>query len=377
MKQIEYFGEGTIENINEIIRNQNIERVLLVTGKGSYESSGAKMQLNPITEMCKTKRFFDFSPNPELEDVLNGIQVCRDFDPQMIIAVGGGSTIDMGKLIRIFTPQEASPIDLVTKQKPIEAEDISNIPLVAIPTTAGSGSEATHFAVVYVSDDKYSVAHENILADYSIIDPNLSSSMSPELTAVTGMDAFCHAVESYWAVGSNPESREYAKEALEIILMSLEKSVNSPSTQSRTDMAYAANLSGKAINISKTTAAHALSYAITKQYGVPHGHATALTIGMFFLINSQSDKYELLNPETENRMEELCTILNQKDSCECKYFINQLMRNIGLKTNLEEFGINDVNQLRDIVNSVNIERLNNHPMKLSKADLVDGLILIS
>lgn len=370
MKQIEYFGEGAINNINTILSHHNVERILLVTGKGSFESSGAKKHMAPITEKYIIRHFFDFSPNPEIEDVLKGIHECRDFNPDIIIAIGGGSTIDMGKLIRIFSPQHSNPREIINKLKSI---DRKGVPLVAVPTTAGSGSEATHFAVVYLGDEKFSVAHEYILADYSVLDPKLTASMSPKLTAITGMDAFCHAVESYWAVNSTAESREYARESLEIILKYLEKSVNSPSNESRLKMIHAANLAGKAINISKTTAAHALSYTITKKYGVPHGYAAALTIGMFFVINSQSDKYPKLNPKIKERMEELYTILNQNDALGCQKFIFNMMEKLGLNCSLASVGINNEDQIRYIANQVNVERLKNHPVYLTYEDIIPYL----
>ncbi|MEZ4822960.1 MAG: iron-containing alcohol dehydrogenase [Ignavibacteria bacterium] len=126
-------------------------------------------------------------------------------------------------------------------------------PLIAVPTTSGAGSEATHFAVVYSGDKKYSLAHEYILPDYSVIDPQLTFSLPKEITATSGIDAFSQAMESYWNVNANEESRKYSRGAIQLIFDSLSKAVNEGDEESRINMSRAAHLAGKAINITKTT----------------------------------------------------------------------------------------------------------------------------
>src|SRR5262249_51347864 len=137
------------------------------------------------------------------------------------------------------------------------------LPLVAIPTTAGSGSEATPFAVLYVGHVKHSIAGPAMLPDVAIVDPSLTDSMSPALTAVTGMDAFSQAVESYWCIHSTERSKAYARRAIALVLEHLEVAVTAPREENRRAMSKAAHLAGRAIAITKTTGAHALSYPLT------------------------------------------------------------------------------------------------------------------
>src|SRR5207248_4789041 len=125
---------------------------------------------------------------------------------------------------------------------------------------------------------KYSVCHEFLLPDIAIVDPILTHKMSPRLTAITGMDALSQAIESYWSIHSTEESKGYAREAIRIIVDQLPKAVNEPTNDSRLAMARASHLAGKAINVTRTTAPHALSYALTSRFGVPHGQAVSLTL---------------------------------------------------------------------------------------------------
>ena len=154
--------------------------------------------------------------------------------------------------------------------------------LIAIPTTSGSGSEATHFAVVYVGGEKFSVAHPiYMLPNVVVLNPSLTYSMDSYQTALSGVDAFAQAMESYWSVNSTEESKKYSIEALELIIEHLPLAVNY-NDNSRDIMLHAANLAGKAINIAKTSGAHAISYVLTSKFNIPHGQAVALTLPAWY-----------------------------------------------------------------------------------------------
>jgi len=289
------------------------------------------------------------------------LELFRQRDYGIVIAVGGGSVLDMAKLIRIMAAQDVPPSEIVNRDGTITHR---GIPLVAIPTTAGTGSEATHFAVVYIDKTKYSVAHEYILPDIAIIDPLLTHSMPPNLTAVTGMDALSQAIESYWSVNSTDESKAYAREAIVLTLQNLERSVHKPSPETRYAMCKAAHLAGRAINISKTTAPHAVSYTLTSHFGIPHGHAVGLTLGEFLVFNSEVSDADNGDPRgvefVRSTIRELCEILGVKGADRARDEIYSLMERIGLETSLSELGIKK--QGHDfIVNDVNLERLKNNP----------------
>ncbi|MFH1979283.1 MAG: phosphonoacetaldehyde reductase [Patescibacteria group bacterium] len=320
------------------------KNIFLVTGKKSYKTSGAEETINKILKKNKVFRFSNFAGNPKIEDVKKGTSLFKKQTYDLIIAVGGGSVIDMAKLIK--------------------NESMSKIPLIAIPTTAGSGSEATHFAVLYVGKVKHSVADRKILPNMTILDPRLSMKLDQKLTATTGMDAFSQAIESYWAIGSTKTSQKYAKESIKLLLKNIEKAIKEPTLAIRRNMLRASNLAGKAINISKTTAPHALSYTLTSYFDVLHGQAVGVFLPAFLEFNYRKSK----NKKTIN---ELLELLKCKDIYEARNKIQSLMKNIGLKTTLSELGIEKKNDLEKIVNNVNTERLGNNPAKITKKELKD------
>jgi len=282
MMQKEYIGAGTINQCKKVLKNFAGENILLVTGKTSYSRSKAKESLGNILSNYNVTVFNDFGSDPKIEDIKLGIDLFKKNKIDIVIAIGGGSVIDTAKLINFFSVNKMNKLNLSKLNSGIKKMK----PLIAIPTTAGSGSQATHFAVVYKKNTKYSIAHKYILPDIAIVDADLTKSLSKKQMAISGMDALSQAIESYWSVNSTKESKRYAKKAIKLILNNLVAAVNKGTMSSCKAMAEAAHLAGKAINISKTTAAHAVSYPLTVFYHISHGHAGALTLGKLFIINA-------------------------------------------------------------------------------------------
>jgi len=378
--QIEYIGTNSLKNIKNIISDTGAKKILLVTGKDSYTTSGSEEKLSQYLNNIKIERFYDFEINPKIEDVYHGTALALKIKPDLIIAIGGGTVIDMAKLINILSSQEDhSFINIIDNSSLINKKGLS--PLVAIPTTSGTGSEATHFAVVYVEKNKYSLAHKYMLPDYVIVDSLLSNKMPKDIAASVAIDALSQAIESYWSVGATSESRKFAEKSIEIILASIEKAVNENDSDSKASMAIAANLSGKAINISKTTAAHAISYPISTYFNVPHGHAVGLLLGCFFEINSNSEVYGLNDSRGSsyltNTMLQLFKLFGASSPLDCKLAWYKIMTNIGLETNISKLGVCSSQDIDLISNNVNIERLNNNPVVVSEETLKNLLRSIS
>jgi alcohol dehydrogenase class IV len=361
----EHVGDGCIARLQGIIEQSAAQRVLIVTGRESYRESGAEAALAPYLHGLQVRRFCDFAINPRLEDIERGLAVVREFRPHLVVAIGGGSVLDMAKLINVLAVQAASAADLITGVAVLNGR---GVPLVAIPTTAGTGSEATHFAVAYIGETKYSLADPAVLPDYAIVDPALTYRMPPVMTACTGFDALSQAIESFWAVGSSEESRAYSAKAILMLLGALAKAVRAPDAQARRDMSIGAHLAGKAIDIAKTTAAHALSYALTSCYGIPHGHAVALTLGRFFLVHSELDHAQfngaLTKEALRQRMSQLYGLMGCQDAKASAERWETLMRDTGLETRLSRVGVKSIAELERLAASVNIERLGNNPVRL-------------
>ncbi|MBU1014867.1 phosphonoacetaldehyde reductase, partial [Patescibacteria group bacterium] len=358
-----FFGAGSIKELKGILEQEGAKKILLVAEKEAYEKSGAKDAIVPLLVSFQVEEFSDILPNPTIEQVEKGIAVFRRFQPDVVLAVGGGSTIDTAKALNALAVQEGEPASYVRKERKIEKE---GKPLIAVPTTAGTGAEATQFAVVYLGKTKHSLAHPFVLPVYSIVDARFTFSLPPRITASTGMDALSQAVESFWSAKSTAESKGYAREAIQLAFQSLEKAVNNPDEEVRTAMAKAAYLSGRAINIAETTACHAVSYPITSYFGVPHGHATALTLPSMILFNSGVGEEDCTDERgteyVRKTMDELAGIMGVKDGREAKEKIEKLMDAIGLERKLEKLGVKTQENMETIVsNGFNPERVKNNP----------------
>ena len=343
--------------------------MLLVTGRASYSASGAERVLSPMLRHLSVTRFEDFVVNPILTDVERGVGVCRDVRPDIVVAVGGGSVIDMAKAINALSAQGRAPATILTQPSLIRQRAR---PLIAVPTTAGTGSEATHFATIYVGAVKHSLAHQWLRPDYAIVDPRLTYSLSPDLTAVTGLDALAQAIESYWAVGATRHSQALAAAAIRRTWGALAAAVRTPNPRARFDMACGAHLSGRAIDVSKTTAAHAISYPLTQRYGVAHGHAVALTLGALFAHNGRVGARAVNDPRgasyVEATMTKLCRHLGCDTPAAAAGAWYRLLESIDVATDLRSAGV-DSDAVEKILAAVNADRLGNHPVQVTPADL--------
>lgn len=370
MQQRDYIGFGSIRNLRDILEENNVRNIFLVTGDKSYESCGAKKSIEGLTSGYHVVRFHKFEKNPRIEDIEKGIDSLRENDNDIVIAIGGGSVIDMAKSINALSVQSEAPIKYVKKEA--ELSEVPK-PLVAIPTTAGSGSESTHFAVIYINKQKYSLAHDYISPHASIVDPTFTMNLPKNVTASSGMDALSQAIESYWCVNSTDESKEYANEAIDLILTNLVETYLQPIPQTRYALAKAAHLAGKAINITKTTAAHAISYPFTSYFNIAHGHAVALTLGEVLIYNSQVTSKDVQDPRgvsfVRQTIKDLYSKLGATDAIASKEIISGLMHSIGLKTQLSKLGIHLEQEIELILDNINIERLGNNPRSFTRESL--------
>lgn len=362
MKQLHFIGESSITNLKSIIKDNAPQSILLVRGKSSYENCGAKEAIaQSLPSNIKIIEFYDFSENPKSEDLEKGLMLLQKNACNLIIGIGGGSVLDMSKLIRFFHSYkgEITGVEFV--------QHTALIPLIAIPTTAGTGSEVTHFAVLYKNKIKYSVTHKDMQPDIAIIDPSFTYHSPKYLTACTGFDALAQAIEAYWNINATEESDKYAMKAIRLLWPNLPIAVNVPTNNSRDKVSEGAYWAGQAINITKTTAPHAMSYPFTTYYGYPHGHAVALTFP-FFMNYNYINIPNLLHPRINTneyylKMEELYLFLGIPTKSIAQ-FIRHYLTNIGLDICIKRMDIN--NSL--ILSNINIQRSSNNPRIMKKED---------
>jgi len=364
-------SEIRIDEIKNLIELNEAKNILIVCGKKSFVDSGASEKLVGLENYFNVFFFDNFSKNPTIKDIRNGVKIFKSKNISFIIAVGGGSAIDTAKLIRAFgvLNKEISSSDIESKKYFTK----SKVPLVAIPTTFGSGSESTHFAVIYIDNRKFSVNSQYLLPDFYVLDADLCLSLPKNIASSCSIDALSQAIESFWSVKSNSESQYYAKKAIEIILENIEEAYRG-NKKSIHLMLQASNLSGKAINISTTTAPHALSYPLTIFHGIQHGHAVALTLGSFFKINYDCKEENLNDPRgcsyVRDVLNKIIRLLGCKDATECAKFWDKLMHNLGLESKLANLGINE-DSIDNLISYINLERLSNNPVKLDKNQIRD------
>jgi len=342
--------------------------VFMITGNYSYELSGAAEFFSYMLDRKRYVRFSEFSPNPNINNLQLALDAFRNSNAKLIIAVGGGSAIDLAKLVNFFAALNIEPGEYLKNK---ETVNISTLPFLAIPTTAGTGSEATNFAALYVGSRKISISNREILPSHVWLNFEFTLSLSPYQSACTGFDALAQAIESYWAISSTTRSRQDSEKAIQLCMQHLEGAVLTPTTENRAGMLEAAYLSGKAINVSKTTAAHALSYSLIAHYGLPHGHAVALTLPAIFTVNAaatNADVNDLRGLSHVNKvMRNLCKLLKVDSPTEAAQLIKTLMFRIGLSDSwLSDHGF-DKSRAQDIVmKEVDLERMANNPRRLNK-----------
>ena len=265
-----------IDKLQEILKTIECRKLFMVTDS-SYPFLSIK---DRIEGMTVTKvAFSDFTPNPVYEDVCKGLDLFIKEECDTILAVGGGSAIDVAKCIKLAVlaneGREGLIPPLVAKRLDIDG---SRIPFIAIPTTAGTGSESTHNAVMYYKGAKQTVTNDGILPDYAVLEPSVLKTLPLYQKKCTMMDALCQGIESWWSVNSTDESKGYSKIAVELITRYWRKYIFDNDDDAAAQIMLAANYAGRAINISATTAAHAMSYKITSMYKLPHGHAVAVCL---------------------------------------------------------------------------------------------------
>lgn len=362
MSQSVYLGENKIQELLTLLNQYSARNIFLVTGKNSYQSSGVKDILKNLLKGFKVTRFFDFENNPEITDVKKGIDIFKGRQYDIVIAVGGGSVIDMSKLINILSQQEGKCEDLILRESEIFKK---GKPLICIPTTAGSGSEATHFAAVYINNKKYSLTHSFILPDIAIVDPRFTYNLPKYITASTGLDALSQAIESYWNVTSTTESKLYSKKAIKTIIKYLPEVVKNNSKKARFKMSMAAYFAGKAINITKTTAPHAVSYPFTSFFNIAHGHAVALTLPYFLEFNYYVNENDAIDKRgsqyVRNTLIEVCNLMGFDSIEKTKKGLIDFIEESGLTLNLKTLGIRNNNDINLILDNVDAERIQNNP----------------
>ena len=348
--------------LKEVFRQQGTHQVLFVLGASFRKQKlyGRLLELMKSSGVGCTE-FSEFQPNPKYESVVAGIEALREHHCDFIIAAGGGSAMDVAKCIKLFSEMDLS-------KNCLEQEIVENtLPLLAIPTTAGTGSEATRFAVIYYQGNKQSVAHPSCVPGWVLMEPELLESLPMYQRKATMLDAFCHAAESFWSVNSTEDSRKDAAEAIRLVLKYAD-SYLANEKEGNAQMLLAANIAGKAINVTQTTAGHAMAYKITTLYGLSHGHAVALVVDSLWpYMAAHTEK--CIDPRGEAYLKSMFEDLAKVCGCDSVEASIEKYQKWFAGLRLERPALQNEEQLDLLAHSVNPVRLKNNPVQLDEETL--------
>lgn len=271
-----YFGEGALSRLKEI----PYRKVLVITDPFVVESKMIHLITEPLRESgIQYEIFHDVVPDAPVDKISNGVKKFLEYQPEAIVAVGGGSAIDSSKAIREFS---------------LKINNYGSVGLIAIPTTSGTGSEVTSFAVVNDTEAKikYPLVSEGLTADEAILDAELVKSVPPSITADTGMDVFTHALEAYVSTDHNEFSSALSEKAIEICgVFLLRAYLDGNDMHARQKMHVASCLAGLAFNSASLGITHSMAHQLGALFHIPHGRANAMLLPHIVEYNANINKH--------------------------------------------------------------------------------------
>lgn len=286
----------------------NVERVMLICDPGMVQFGYADIVrgvLNRRRNDVKVEVFSDVEPNPSTNTVYKGLEMIVDFQPDTIIALGGGSAMDAAKAMWLFFEHPdtsffgAKQKFLDIRKRTYKIPVAEKVKFVCIPTTSGTGSEVTPFAVITDSDThvKYPLADYALTPHIAIVDPQFVMTVPASVTADTGMDVLTHAIEAYVSVMASDYTRGLSLQAIKIVFDYLERSVKNPDLESREKMHNASTMAGMAFANAFLGISHSIAHKIGGEYGIPHGRTNAILLPEIIRYNAKDPQKHAMFPK--------------------------------------------------------------------------------
>ena len=336
-----YGGENAMEQITEILKKNGAKKVAIFTDKGIEKAGLFALPEAAVKAAGVDYYVLDELPaEPSYEAVQKLIDEFKRSGADFIVACGGGSVMDAAKLASVLVTDDYGVKELL--DTPGMAKKC--VPIILIPTTAGTGAEVTPNAIVAVPERelKVGIVNENMIADYVILDARMIKNLPRPIAAATGVDALAHCIECFTGNKANPFSDIYALEGLDLILNNIEKACDDPEAmEEKNRMQIAAYYGGLAITASGTTAVHALSYPLGGKYHIAHGVSNAILLAPVMRFNSE-------DPEVKKRLalaydrcchgEKNCEAVEEK----CAWMIRrieEIVEHLDIPKSLKSFGV--------------------------------------
>lgn len=335
-------------------------RVLVISGRSAMRKRVEALQ-SEILKDHHVEVLQDVGPDPTVSSVNKTLETVREIQPNWVIALGGGSVLDTAKIASLLA---SHPGDVQGYLRGDHKVSHPGVPVIAVPTTAGTGSEVTPYASITDQERmaKSSLTHDYLFPRYAVLDPQLTYSLPPRQMAISGMDALSQAIEGYWAKASTPVTDALALQAVSIVLANLEIAVCQPENVSaRKAMLNGSNLAGLAISNAKTTAVHAASYPLTVHFGIPHGMACGFILPGFIRYNAPA-----LGPEKQGALLRQAQVKSMDELAE---IVIELREKVGLPESLGEIGITEQDIDTVVAGGFRLDRVSNNPREITPSAL--------
>jgi alcohol dehydrogenase class IV len=374
MPQVE-FGIGKSASVGALARERGRKAFLAIDPFMDSQGLGNKIVELLRVEGVEAIKYTDIQPNPDCQKVDEAGVRAREAKCDVVVGVGGGSALDFAKGVSVVAKNPGSSWDYTERSDHAIKRPQSTLPMIAIPTTSGTGSETTAYSVLNNSriKEKSTIVSDKIFPSVSVVDPELTLSMPRRLTAATGFDAFAHALESYMSLKASPFSKLVALEAMKIIHRFLPEAVaNGGNIQAREQLAWAATLGGTSIANIGVTLAHSLGQPVGGLCGAPHGESlAACTVEILkrsYLSNPTvfAEITAALDPTTQS-------LTTRQRAERCPGIVAQLLEDVGLRVRFRDFGMveKDIEKATKIAVTGYYFDIACHPLKVTEADIKD------
>ncbi|KON85016.1 alcohol dehydrogenase [Rossellomorea marisflavi] len=336
---LSYTGWGSLENLLPEVRKAEAMRILIVTDPQLVEIGLTRNVTVPLEEEgFDITLYTEVVPEPPLSVGEQLVAFTREGGFDLVIGMGGGSALDLAKMTAVLSQQEGRVEDYLNLSGTKEIQ-VKGLPKILIPTTAGTGSEVTNIAVLSLDSTKDVVTHDNLLADVAIIDPKLTLTVPPKVTAATGIDALTHAVEAYISINASPTTDALALHAIKLIAGSIRTAVRDGSDRhARIDMSYGSYIAGLAFFNAGVAGVHALAYPLGGQFHISHGESNAVLLPyvMGYIRKSCEGRMADVLEAIEGRSNDLS---KEEASRKCVEELVRIVRDVGIPQRLSQFDI--------------------------------------
>ncbi|MCL2420443.1 MAG: iron-containing alcohol dehydrogenase family protein [Defluviitaleaceae bacterium] len=353
------FKLGITKEIDGFLKQRSLTHGILVCDDFFAKSNLAKEIMDSTQRLSAL--YSDIQPNPTVENVQNCANTIISAKAKFALVLGGGSAIDCAKLACAIALSSQQAAKILSGEAKLEG---TALPLIVLPTTAGTGSEVTPVSVVNdtVTGKKTSVVDRCLFPSTAVIDPELTISMPLDVTAATGMDALAHALEGFWSKNHQPICDTLALEAARKVFAALPAVYKAGNDiKARTTMCEASLLAGMAFALPRTAGSHSCSYPLTTQYGMPHGEACAFTLAAFTRINADAE---------DGRLHDFANKFGFENAFAMADRIDEMKKEMGLKCTLAQAGIlkEDIPMLAQLSQNPNLA---NNPVEMDLDKLME------